>query len=279
MKAYAALWIVATAANAFAEPQVTVEADAHFGLAQAPFDAPGLPDAKGQALSFAAGGAWDITPALALDLRVPFVIASVAQPAGSYVDTAALGNPQLGVTARLSPNLAVGIRAGIPLASHDAQLLANRGLAIANGLDGLAHPEMFTPGVAALTPFATARGSSGPWSAAIEARFPILLRVQDADMETAQPRSIGLAAVLAAELRRQLSHRLALAFAPALAIDVRPVTAHVRDGSRFQDLERASLDIAVGARSQISVDVQAALFGDEALATIAIGARYTFVFP
>jgi len=261
---------------AAADPSTTVSADMHLGLAAAPFDVMGLPDAKGQALSVGLGGTWTVTPWLALDLRVPFAVASVAEPAGSYVDTTAFGNPQLGAIVPLMERVAAGVRLGIPLASHDDHLLANRALAIANGIDGLAHPELFAPGVVALTPFAAARWSSSPWSLVLEARIPILLRVHDADMPDAQTQthSLGLAAVIAADLRRQLSQRLALALAPQLAIDVRPIAAHVRDVSRIQDLERASLSIAIGHRSQLAIDVQGSLAGELGGSTIALGARY-----
>jgi len=261
----------------------SVTAEAHFGLATVPFDVMALPEAKGQALVLVLGGAWSVAPSLALEVRSPLVAASVAQPAGSYVDAAAFGNPQLGAAMMLSRRpvgtgdltILGGAAVGLPLGGHDEQLLANRALAIANGIDGLAHPDLFTPGVGALTPRADVRWASSTWSAALEARLPLLVRVSDAGLAgpQAETHAFGLAAVLAGDVRHQLTRRLALAVAPQLAIDARPIAAHPRDVSRLQDLERASLYIAIGRRTHLAVDVQGAIGGELGGSMVALGLR------
>ena len=78
-----------------------IEALAHVGVATSPFDVRALPEAKGQALWFLASGRYALSDPLAFELHVPFALGSVAQPAGSYIDTAALGNPELAVRYRL----------------------------------------------------------------------------------------------------------------------------------------------------------------------------------
>lgn len=283
IRAAAGILVLGVAVRAAADPAFDqLEARAIFGLATAPFDAMALPEARGQALVFVLDGQIAASRRIAIDLRVPLVLASVAQPAGSYVDSRASGNPQLGaryeILDRRGPDtelvLAGGLELGAPLAGHDAALMANRALAIANGIEGLAHPELFTPGRAPITPFASGRWIAGAWTLSAAVRLPLLVRTSDADLSSmARPRSIGLAGVMLGEARRELSRRLAVALAPQLAVDVVASTAHVRPVSRLQDLERLSLVIRLGARAHLIVDLQTALGGALGGSTFAGGVR------
>lgn len=259
------------------------EALLHFGVATAPFDLATLPEAKGHGFVFLGGAHHPLAGPLALELRVPVVLGSVAQPAGSYLDAAALGNPQLGARTRLLERrqgeaelaLSAALEVGVPLASHASDLLPNRLLSIADAIEGHTHPEWFVPGVLPITPSTALRWVTGRWSLGAELRLPLLVRVAKADLPsgTATTNAFGFATVLAADARYRLSERLALAAGAHLAVDAGPVTEHVRKVSRVQDLERLSLHIRLGARVLLIVDLQAAVAGPLAGAAFGGGFR------
>jgi hypothetical protein len=256
---------------------------AHFGVSTAPFDVTSLPEAKGQAFVFLAGGRYALSQPLSLELHVPFVLGSVAQPAGSYVDAAALGNPELGARYRFVDRsagvstlaLSGAFAVGAPLASHGQNLMPNRVLAIADGIEGRGHPEWFTPGVVPLTPATALHWASGAWSLETELRLPLLVRVSDADLPSSSTntRSFGLATVLGLEARYRLSQRLSLASAAQLFFDLIPAVEHVRDVSRVQDFERLSLYIHFGSLASLVVDLQTAIGGELGGSTVGGGLR------
>ena len=278
--------------TAFAEPAIEpelaprggqLELQAHFGVSTTPFDVSSLSEAKGQAFVFAAGGRYALSQLLTLELRLPLVLGSVAQPAGSYVDAAALGNPELGAryrfvdhragAATLALSGAVGI--GAPLASHNENLMPNRVLAIADGIEGRGHPEWFTPGVVPITPSTTFRWASAPWSLEAELRLPLLVRVSEADLPSSSTstQNLGVATVVGLEARYRLSRRLSLASAAQLFFDLVPAVEHVRDISRVQDFERLSLYIHFGSLAALVVDLQTAIGGELGGSTVAGGLR------
>lgn len=260
-----------------------IDAQATFGVATTPFDVATLPEAKGQAFVLRAGGRYALPIPLSLELDVPLVLGSVAQPAGSYVDAAALGNPQIGVRYRFIERrsgeaalaLAGAVAVGIPLASHAEDLMPNRVLAIADGIEGRAHPEWFTPGVVPITASGALGWASAPWRLETELRLPLLVRVTDANLPsmTTNTNTLGLAAVASGEARYRLSRRLSLAAGAHLFFDLAPSVAHVRDVSRVQDFERLSLHIHFGSRAALVVDLQTAIAGELGGSTIAFGLR------
>lgn len=279
------------ARTAFAEPaldprlppgRAQVEAQAHFGVATAPFDVTTLHEAKGQAFALLAGARYALSAPLSFELRLPFVAGSVAQPAGSYVDAAALGNPHLGARYRLiqpgadqTLGLTGALEVGVPLASHADDLMPNRVLAIADGLEGRAHPEWFTPGVIPITVSGALRWTSGPWSLDTELRLPLLVRVSEANLPStlADTKTLGFAAIAGGEARYRLSRRLSLAAGAHLFFDIAPSVAHVRDVSRVQDFERVSLHIHFGPRAALGLDMQTAIAGELGGSTVAGGLR------
>jgi hypothetical protein len=260
-----------------------LEAQAHFGVATSPFDVTALPEAKGQAFVLVAAGRYRLSKPLSLELHAPLVLGSVAQPAGSYVDAAALANPQLGARYRFVERhsgeavlaLVGAIELGAPLASHAEDLMPNRVLAIADGIEGRGHPEWFTPGVVPLTPSGTLRWAAGAWSIEAELRLPLLVRVSEAGLpsETANTKTLGLAAVAGVEARYRLSRRFSLAAATHLFFDIAPAATHVRDVSRLQDFERLSLHVHFGSRAALLVDLQTAVAGDLGGSMVAGGLR------
>jgi len=280
------------AQSAFAEPgnepglapaSVQLEAQAHFGVATTPFDVTSLPEAKGQSFVLLAAGAYALSQPLSIELDVPLVLGSVAQPAGSYVDAAALGNPQLGARQRLMQRGSAGsalaltgaVEVGIPLASHAENLMPNRVLAIADGVEGRGHPEWFTPGVMPITASSALSWASARWTLETELRLPLFVRVSEADLPSAttNTKTLGLAAVASGGARYRLSRRLSLATSAQLLFDILPSVAHVRDVSRVQDFERLSLHIHIGSRGALVVDVQTAIAGELGGSMVAGGLR------
>lgn len=266
-----------------------LEAQAHFGVATTPFDVTSLPQAKGQAFVFLAGGRYALSAPLSLHLEIPLVLGSVAQPAGSYVDAAALGNPQLGARYRFVQRrsaeavLAFGaaLELGLPLASHAEDLMPNRVLAIADGIEGRAHPEWFTPGVMPVTACAELGWGWARWTLAAELRLPVFVRVSEANLPstTTNTHPLGLAAIAGGEARYRLSQRLSLAGAAHLFFDIAPSVAHVRSVSRVQDFERLGLQIHFGSHAALSVELQTAIAGELGGSMLAGGLRGVVNFP
>jgi len=289
--AFAPVLIVA-ARTAFAMPAIDsglapgggeLQAQAHFGVATTPFDVTTLGEAKGQAFVLLAGARQALPGRLSLELRAPLVLGSVAQPAGSYVDAAALGNPQLGARYRFFERrsdasalaLAAALEVGAPVASHGEDLMANRVLAIADGIEGRGHPEWFTPGVLPITASTALRWSSPRWSLAAELRVPLLVRVSEAQLPSAasNTRGLGLASIAAVEAGYRLSQRLSLAPAAHLFFDIVPAVEHAPGVSRLQDFERLSLHIHFGSSAALVIDLQTAIGGELAGSTVAGGLR------
>ena len=256
---------------------------AHFGVATAPFEVSSLREAKGQAFVFGAAASYGIAEPLALELSVPWVLGSVAQPAGSYVDAAALGNPELGVRYRvtlrrgasslLAAGLALGV--GLPLASHAEDLMPNRVLAIANGIEGRGRPQWFTAGALPITPSGNLRWLSPPWSLEASLQVPLLVRVSRADVPAsmADRKPLGFALVASTEARYRFSRRLSLALAEQLFLDAAPFAGYPGDVSPAQDFERVSLHIHLGSASALVVDLQTAIAGELGGRMVAGGLR------
>jgi hypothetical protein len=263
--------------------RVTVSEEAHFGVATAPFEARSLPEAKGQALAFVTEGWLRVDGLGWVGLRVPAVAGSMAQPAGSYIDEAAWGNPEVRAAARavlvdrerLSLRLTVGGGVGVPVAEHAASLLPNRVLAIANGARGFADPELFRPGRLPLTPFAQLDATTGRWRVIGLLKVPLLLRLTDADLPSGESRSraVGLAAVARVEGRVAITRAFGLSLSTQLFVDALPAVAHVRETSPLQLLLRGGPFFAIADRVSIAVDVQAPVGGALGGSTVAAGIR------
>lgn len=287
-----ALALVLAARSAFAEPAIDprlasgggqIEAQAHFGVATAPFEVSTLPEAKGQAFVLVGSGRYAFSKAFSLELRAPLVLGSVAQPAGSYLDAWALGNPQLGARYGLMERrsgeslltLAGAVEVGAPLASHAEDLMPNRLLAIADGIEGRGHPEWFTPGVTPITVSGALRWTSPPWSLETELRLPLFVRVSEADLPSAttSTNGFGFATIAGVEARYRLSQRLSLATAAHLFFDVVPPAGRLRGVSPVQDFERFSLHVHFGSTGTLVVDLQTAIAGELGGSMVAGGLR------
>lgn len=254
-----------------ARHEVQLSALAHFGVATTPFEVSSLPQAKGQAFVFHAAASYRLSNPLSLELGVPWVLGSVAQPAGAYVDAAALGNPELGASYRLTLHhdtaslltVTTTLNVGAPLAGHAPDLMPNRVLAVASGIEGRGRPQWFTPGALPLTPSSTLLWQSPPWSLEGALQLPLLIRVSEADLPatTTRTKPLAFAAIASAEARYRFSRRLSLALTEQLGFDIVPFASHVGDISPVQDCERLSLHVHLGSQSALLVDLQTAIAG------------------
>jgi len=267
---------------------VIVAERAHLAVASAPFDVRTLSEAKGQALSFVTDAWYELQRETWLGLRLPLVAASVRQPAGSYLDETAWGNPELRLARRFSLNrrsetaleLTLGGGVGIPLAEHDRSLMPNRALAIANAGEGFAEPELFTPGALPLTPFVRLDYTSRGFRALTLLKLPALFRVSDADLPAIQsePHAFALSSVLALEAGYNFTRRLGLALAAQLAVEVLPPSDHVRSVPAWQLMLRGSPYFELGERITVLIDVQAPVGGALGGTTFAVGSRAALQF-
>lgn len=263
--------------------ELQLSALAHFGVATTPFEVSSLSQAKGQAFVFHAAARYGLSEPLSIELGVPWVLGSVAQPAGSYVDAAALGNAELGASYRLTLHrdgaslvtVTTSLNVGAPLASHAPDLMPNRVLAIADGIEGRGSPQWFTPGALPVTPAATVQWLSRPWSFEGSLRLPVLIRVSEADLpaSTTDTHAMAFATVAAGEARYRLSRRLSLALREQLFFDIAPFSSHTRDISPVQDFERLSLLVHLGAPSVLIVDLQTAIVDELGGTMVAGGLR------
>ena len=157
--------LAAVPAPARAEPAaVQASVELRIGAAKAPFYTDALPETTSeftQARSMILAASLRIAPALFVGARLPAAPSTVRQPAGSYADEKAVGNPELNAE-WLAPPRALGghlvhltLRGaiGLPLAEHGSpmSLVQNRVVALSNALDGWRNPELYQPGVLPLT--------------------------------------------------------------------------------------------------------------------------------
>jgi hypothetical protein len=290
--AFSSLFLICATRTAPAQPAPStdrsppgnqVQVQAHLGVATSPFDVRALPEAKGQAVLFQVAARYAFSDLLSFDLNAPLVIGSVAQPAGSYVDTSAFGNPELGVRYRLWQTrpgasllaLSAALALGAPLASHDENLMPNRLLAVADGLEGRGRPEWFTPGVLPITASSALRWTPASWVLDAELRLPLLLRVSEASLPSSSTNSngLGFASVLALGARYRLTRGLSLASSAHLFFDLVPALEHVRHVSRVQDFEQLSLYIHLGSIVALVIDLQTAIGGELGGTMVAGGLR------
>ena len=176
------------------------------GSVAAPFFTEALSEVSSeftQARLLVVEGTYQVARRLTVGGRLPAAPSTVRQPAGSYSDEKAFGNPELFVEDRtLSRSLAgVAVRAaarigvGIPLAEHGSRssLLQNRVVALSSALDGWRNPELYEPGVIPIALSARAVIDPSPWGASASAKLPVMVRISDASLPSeADTRAIGI---------------------------------------------------------------------------------------
>ncbi len=288
------LALAAVSAPARAEPEVVkASVELRVGAAAAPFYVDALPETSSeftQARSMILAGSCRIAPAVWVGGRLPAAPSTVRQPAGSYSDEKAIGNPQadaewlpppvsLGTGAMV--HLVVGGAIGVPLAGHGTRdsLLENRVVALSSALDGWRNPELYEPGVLPLTASVRARIDPAPWGAEAAAALPILVRIGDASLpDEADENRIGLVPHLEARglvaplgwLTAELGGHVAVQAVPAVA----PAARSERSG-RVQVGIEPGLCFRPGGGVSLTTRVSAALGGPLA-GTWAIGLGAAF---
>jgi hypothetical protein len=272
-----------SAAPARAEPDVVkASVELRVGAAAAPFYTEALPETSSeftQARSMILAGSFRVAPALWLGGRLPAAPSTVRQPAGSYSDEKAFGNPQLDAD-WLAPGSAIHLvvrgAIGLPLAGHGSRtsLLENRVVALSNALDGWRNPELYEPGVVPVTVSARARIEPEPWGAELTAKLPVLVRIGDASLpEEADTNPVGIEPHIEARglvaprdwFTAELGGHVAVQAVPAVA----PAARSERSG-RVQVGVEPGLCFRPGAGVSLSTRFSAALGGPLA-GTYAIG--------
>jgi hypothetical protein len=293
MSRRAAPLLIATAlatapAPARAEPDlVHVSAELRIGAAKAPFYTDALPETTSeftQARSMILAASVRIAPALFVGARLPAAPSTVRQPAGSYADEKALGNPELNAD-WLAPPRAFGghlvhflVRGaiGLPLAEHGSamSLVQNRVVALSSALDGWRNPELYHPGVLPLTLSGRASLEPRPWGAELAGKLPVLVRIGDASLpDEADTHPVGFEPTLEARglfapvdwFTAELGASLAAHLLPAVS----PAGRSDRDG-RLQPAIEPGLRFWPGGGVSLSTGFSAALGGPLA-STFAIG--------
>jgi hypothetical protein len=200
--------VAGSAASAAAEPAVVkASVELRVGAAAAPFYVDALPETSSeftQARSMIFAGSYRVARSLWVGGRLPAAPSTVRQPAGSYSDEKAFGNPEASAE-WLTPPVALGARAlvhlavagaiGLPLAGHgtESSLLENRVVALSSALDDWRNPQLYEPGVVPLTAAARARIEPTPWGGELAVELPIMVRVGEASLpDEADTHPIGL---------------------------------------------------------------------------------------
>jgi hypothetical protein len=277
LRLVAAVGLAAAAAPARAEPEpelFTASLELRIGSVTAPFYTDALPEVSSeftQARSMILGGSYHLSPALSIGGRLPAAPSTVRQPAGSYSDEKAFGNPELNADWR-APAGWLGAAAvhivlrgalGIPLAEHGSpsSLLQNRVVALSSALDGWRNPELYEPGVIPLTATGRALLEPRPWGGELTVKLPVLVRVHDASLpEESETSAVGLVPHL--ELRAlfapqawvwaELGGHLAIQAVPAVAPTGRsersgPIQPGIEPAVRFHPGRGFSLSAGFGA--------------------------------
>lgn len=209
--------IVALAApvwSAAAEPLSSwgISTELRVGSVTAPFYTEALSEVSSeftQARLMVFDGFYRISGRLWLGGRLPAAPSTVRQPAGSYSDEKAFGNPELYLEDRTlwfrigSAVVLASARVGVgaPVAEHGSRssLLQNRVVALSNALDDWRNPELYEPGVVPITLRMRGAIEPRPWGISVSAKLPVLVRISEASLpDEAETRALGLVPVVEA---------------------------------------------------------------------------------
>jgi hypothetical protein len=163
--------------------QVTLSS--RMGMAKSPFPSPEAREISGVVTSLLLDGQLAVTPALALALRLPLVLAGLDLPAGGARAQTSWGHPEVAAVLRLREGAATRLLGrlalAIPLPGGDAALarrpLDNQALLLADAQAGHHDPELYAPGRLALTPSVRLEATRGRAAAFGELELPLLLAV------------------------------------------------------------------------------------------------------
>lgn len=184
-------------AEATSEPSGSVSAwsSLRAGSVEAPYPSATLGEVQseaGQARLLRLGGAARVAEAVWVGGHVAYVFGGVEQPAGSYRAASVWGNPILFATlsradvapatgSRLDADLSMSL--GVPVAAERGdpdEQLDRRALAIADALEGMTNPEIFTPNVFPMAWGGTLVLPTRYLQLSLGLELPLLLRLSDA---------------------------------------------------------------------------------------------------
>jgi hypothetical protein len=175
------------------------------GLAQTPFPSPTAHEITGALTSLLFEARGDVTPQLAVRVRLPLVLAAVDEPAGGARAETTWGHPEAAALWRLRETAATvllgRLALAVPLPGGDADVgrrpIDNQALLLASAQRGNHDLELYAPGRLALTPAARLGVTVGRVAAFGELKVPFMLAVARGERDpqtTVRPLAIATAA-------------------------------------------------------------------------------------
>jgi hypothetical protein len=210
--------------------RLRVSLSSRLGLAKTPFPSYTAHEISGLLTSLLLEGEAQVTPGLAVRLRLPLVLAGVDQPAGSARAESAWGNPEAAVLWRLHDTAATRLLGrlalAVPLPGGDAALARrpfdNQALLLASAQRGHHEQELYAPGRVSVTPAARVDVTRGGVAAFGELKIPFMLAVARGDSD---PQTKVRALAMSTEATAGVSvawWRLRAGVAPWLAVNLLP---------------------------------------------------------
>jgi hypothetical protein len=250
--------------------------DVHGGATTAPFAAPSLREVSGHAIVAVAGGYGRVAGPIWIGARLPLVLGSVRQPAGSYVDEAAWGNPEAFAehrlqlrrrSVRLSAATRLSIGAPLAGAGSDEGLLERRSLAIADALHGWSERALFAPATWPVTVSTRVTVDAGRWSAQASAKAPFFFRVADPPHRSGiDAAGVGFTPSLGLAGAAWVTRGFGVSLATHLVVDAVPPLAWQDDPSPLQLSLQPGLHLRLGThawvRAELLAPIAGALAGD-----------------
>ncbi len=269
--------VVACSNHAAAQPEqsITLSAEVIGGVATAPFYSDNLPEAAGHGGVFVLGGSWRATRGLSLGLSLPAVSINVRQPAGSYVNEAAWGNPLLWAEQRWTfDRFQTWLRFGVgaPLAEHgpDRLLYENRALVIADAISGWQDRELFAAGFvpAPLTLGAAYEHGIFRFDSSLE--LVPMLRLHDASLAPEKTNDFAFSGILAAGGFVNPLAWFGAGLHAHLVVDAAP-QADSPNQETLQPVLRPELEFRIGEHVALRTDVFVPIAGSLGGDTVGVG--------
>jgi hypothetical protein len=255
------------------------------GVTTAPFATVAFPETSGHGMIVMMSGYGRALPGTWIGARVPIALMSVRQPAGSYVDEAAWGNPELYLEREWlrQDGSAVSIAArtrlavGLPWAEHGSRagLMENRALAMADALEGFRDRELFLPGFVPLGMAGQLTLSTTRWVFGAHAKLPLFFRVSDADLSpSTETRALGVTPVFGLRAQAWVSSRLGLSLDGHAVFNARAPRVDRGEGSGVQPSLQPSLLWRVAAGRLAGADLLVPVGGPLGGSTVAAGVYF-----
>ena len=255
------------------------------GVTTAPFATAELPETGSGGVVFVLNGYAHLSPATWVGARVPLAWIGVVQPAGSYVSETAFGNLELFVADRRpvgrmgvwAVDVTTRLAAAVPTAESGTAggLMKNRALVIADSLEGLRDHELFVPGIVPIVASGELGITSGRWSANVNAKLPLLVRVSDADLPAAsRPQPVGFSPIVGLQGTAWVSERFGFSLESHAVFDLAPVTTGVVEPACVHLVAEPALLWRIGRHALVRADALIPFAGPLAGTTYAGGLQF-----